>query len=177
MMPEIQFLLGVFLLSSMVSYAWWVRFRVWMLRQDLFEIRDQLWIEMVEAGLVDHPDHRQLREVLNGAIRFAPRFSVFSVARILDRNPRVAFIPNKESPEAVKQAFGRLMTCLGTYLIFHTMAGWVAIVTLSILGFGVMFPLETLRSLAAKAATKAINSLEVQSESRPVAERYIAGGV
>lgn len=83
MSPEIQVIVGMLLLSAGASYAWWVSLRVWMLRQDLFTIRGELWDAMCEAGTLDDPDHRALRNSLNALIQLAPSLSVLTFLRIL----------------------------------------------------------------------------------------------
>jgi len=83
MPPEIQLVLFSTLLSLAIAYAWWVRFRVWMLREDLFSIRDQLWDTMLEEGTLDDPEHRRVRDEINALIRIAPLFSVWTVIGII----------------------------------------------------------------------------------------------
>jgi hypothetical protein len=57
------------------------------LRDELFSLRDQLFDLAVCEGLLAHPGYRQLRNVMNGMIRFAHKLSfsrlIFSV--VLER--------------------------------------------------------------------------------------------
>jgi len=75
-MTVLLFAIGCFMVGCGIAYAWWIRIRVWLLRQDLFVIRDGLWYAMRDAGKLDHPAHRKARQNLNVMIRFAPRLSI-----------------------------------------------------------------------------------------------------
>ena len=78
-------------LSSLISLTgiWCLLFilyrdyRADSLRQDLFEIRDELF-DQAASGLVDfdEPAYDMLRETLNGNIRFAHRLSLLRVVFI-----------------------------------------------------------------------------------------------
>lgn len=67
---------GLIGLSYTITYAWWCRFRIWVLRQDLFEIRDRLWDDARKGGFLGHPAHREARDAINAMIRFCPRLSL-----------------------------------------------------------------------------------------------------
>jgi hypothetical protein len=62
-------------------------YRADRLREDLFSLRDQLFDFAVREGLLAHPGHRQLRNVMNGMIRFAHKlsFSRLVLSIILER--------------------------------------------------------------------------------------------
>ena len=66
-------------LAALVCYARWSRFRVWVLRQDLFALRDEAWDVMRAGGARNHPAHREFREGVNAMIRFAPDLTLFTV--------------------------------------------------------------------------------------------------
>src|SRR5688572_25994356 len=83
MNPHTQLIVAVAGLSVVISYAWWVRFRVWILRQDLFAIRDELWDRMHELGLLHHPDHVRTRTELNAMIWGGPYLSFFVAVKLL----------------------------------------------------------------------------------------------
>ena len=97
MMPELQLIIGTIMLAAVLSYAWWVSLRVWMLRQDLFSIRDDLWDAMKARGLLDDPAHREMRDALNAFIRVAPRFSVLTFFGILAEGA----VPRRADPARV----------------------------------------------------------------------------
>lgn len=57
-------------------YIFWQRFVIDQTRQRLFELRDQ-WFDMcVDAEILNAPAARFIRELLNGQIRFAHRFTM-----------------------------------------------------------------------------------------------------
>ena len=76
MTPEARIIIFSTLLSVVLTYCWWVRFRVWIFRQDLFAVRDDLWDEMRVGGHLDDPDYRDFRRSVNSLIRFAPMLSI-----------------------------------------------------------------------------------------------------
>ena len=71
------------LLSTVISYAWWIHLRVWLLRQDLFNIRDRLWEEVESRGMLQDPSYRETRDGINAMIRIAPLLSFQFLAGIL----------------------------------------------------------------------------------------------
>src|SRR4051794_29632881 len=102
MSPETRLSFWCTALALLVCYAWWSRFRVWLLRQDLFAIRDEVWDRMRAAGALDHPSHRQFRDGINSMIRFAPDLSLFTVWRMLLTNVAPASEVAAPIHEAVK---------------------------------------------------------------------------
>lgn len=71
------------LLSLIITYWWWTKFRVWMFRQDLFEIRDGLWLQMHRLGRLDDPAYQETRDALNSIIRIAPSVSFLVIICVL----------------------------------------------------------------------------------------------
>ncbi len=69
-------------LAAAAVAAWVMACRTWeneaiyRARQRLFGIRDELFLLFLRHGMVDHPAHRRLREVLNAHIRHAHRVSM-----------------------------------------------------------------------------------------------------
>ena len=78
---------GLSILLFLVIILLFRNYRSDRLREDLFSLRDQLFDFAYAEGLFAHPGYRQLRNVMNGMIRFAHKLSfsrlVFSV--ILER--------------------------------------------------------------------------------------------
>src|SRR5205809_877952 len=83
MSPAMELITWTVLLSLVITYAWWAYFRVWILRQDLFEIRDRLWDTAHEKGLLWNPDYLNTRDGINAMIRLAPWLSLPAMFRIL----------------------------------------------------------------------------------------------
>lgn len=114
-------------LTTLACYAWWSRFRVWTLRQDLFAIRDEAWDAMRARGMLDDPSHRELRESVNAMIRFAPDLTLFTVWRILVTNLTPAKPPLTAVPSEICAFHDRVCVRLVRYLLFESLAGWVLV--------------------------------------------------
>lgn len=82
--PSLQLIVFSMILSATVSYALWVRWRVWLLRQDLFSIRDQLWDQMRAKGELDNRDYLDCRSDINGMIKVAPALSLLTFLKFLE---------------------------------------------------------------------------------------------
>jgi hypothetical protein len=100
MTPEIRFVLACFGISLILTYAWWCYFRAWILRVRLFLIRDELWDAMRGKEALDHPEHRQMREVINSLIAAASTMNWLPFLFILITNKdfqTLDLIRNKDS--------------------------------------------------------------------------------
>jgi len=49
-------------------------------RQAIFEIRDELFLEAAERGLLDEPAYRRARDIINASIRFTHRLTLVRIA-------------------------------------------------------------------------------------------------
>lgn len=98
-MNNIWFLAGCAIFSAGVGYAWWIKIRVTILRQDFFALRDGLFNRAMELDALDDPAYREARRRVNAIIQFAHRWNtimvVFLVARPVGRMPVV----RSERPE------------------------------------------------------------------------------
>lgn len=124
-MPEIQFLLACFGMSCVITYAVWLRFRVWRFRQDLFSIRDRMWAEMLADGTLDDPSHRQLRDAINALIRLAPYVSLMTMLNILITRQEVftATLVRRNDLPAVLEARRQVVVRTAKYLLLETISG------------------------------------------------------
>ena len=59
-------ILGSLIISLALSYAWWTRVRVVNLRQDIFDIRDELLDEAADCSGLQDAAYKQARAWLNG---------------------------------------------------------------------------------------------------------------
>jgi hypothetical protein len=124
MTPYIVLAAGVLLLGAISTYCWWIYFRVWVFRQDIFEIRDRLWDLANSRGILDDPRHREARETLNAIIRFAPRFSL-ATWLALDRLPhreRRKIVTHPSIPE-INKALNDAMNRLDKLIFAQTASG------------------------------------------------------
>jgi hypothetical protein len=123
MNPSIQLILGCFLLSMVVTYAWWSYLRVWFLRQDLFMIRDQLWEAMRTKGTLDLPAHRECRDSINAIIRVAPFLSTLTVFRLFTVEVQHVAPDIQSMPQEVVLARNRVVLRVTRYLLCESLSG------------------------------------------------------
>ena len=124
-MDNVMLILGWALVSASITYAWWVKARVWIFRQRLFKIRDELWYAMRDAGTLDDPGHIKVRRGINALIQFAPRLSIptLKVMAKLPRDERP-----KDLTPVVEEAYLAVSRQMANYVLLATVSGWVAIV-------------------------------------------------
>jgi hypothetical protein len=169
MNPEFQLLLGVVMLSSGISYACWVKFRVWRLRQDLFSIRDELWDRMRACGDLGEPGHRALREFINSLIRVAPWISPFTVLRaIVEEIPPDSSLTDEESVKLVTDVKKKVIARVATYLFFETLTGWFVLFFLVPSFLLAMLSIKALQPFLIKITARTIESREIRDISRLV---------
>ena len=129
MIHYIMLITGVFLLSSTITYMWWTKFRIIVLRQELFLIRDNLWFEMQEAGKLDDPGYQFVRSSFNRAIQAASLWSftfLLQVQRTMTVDDREIKNTHKmimQAPEPVHRALRDMRYQLLRYLFAYTIPG------------------------------------------------------
>jgi hypothetical protein len=126
-------------LSLLITYAWWVRVRVWVLRQDLFAIRDDLWDAMRANDQLTNPAYRDLRDGANSLIRLAPFLSVWTIARtILSRDDFRQLLVR--DPHIVELDLARLaiLRRIVRYLLFESLSGLVILAVTGVFGLSGM---------------------------------------
>jgi hypothetical protein len=168
MAPEIQLILFSTLLSLAIAYAWWVKFRVWMLREDLFAIRDRLWDKMSEDGQLDDPGHRHVRNEINALIRIAPLFSVLTVFSIVLEGAQFDLIQQGPFSGSVQKARDEVVQRITRYLLLHTLFGlivFVLIVFAFIILVRVRYPLRMATERFAALTNQIFGSVQVRDES------------
>jgi hypothetical protein len=135
MSPESRFLIGCFGISVVITYLCWVRFRVWSLRQDLFEIRDNLWDRMESEGRLDDPAHRELRDAINSLIRIAHFLSPLTILRILlNREKFSPLLALRENDELLKQTRAQVFVRVARYILLESASGWLVAVLAAAFG-------------------------------------------
>lgn len=129
----IWFFVGVFLLSVAVSYAWWMKIRVLWLRQDIFDMRDRLFMESASLGLSQDVAAKSARDHLNTLARIASVISIpFVITAITKGIAEVRQLP--ESPNArmnsiIKGTMKEADARIARYLLRATMLGWAFVIT------------------------------------------------
>lgn len=130
MTAMIVFVTAVFLLSTIVAYACWVRARVVMFQACLSSLRDGLMESAEECDVGTDPLIRFLHERLAEFISAAPAVStsmlLFSLISETDTSevPEATSEPAKEVANRFALAFSRL-TC--RYIFFGTLSGMVVL--------------------------------------------------
>jgi len=155
MNPQIKIILSSFFLGLFVAYIIWLRWRVWILRQDLFEIRDQLWDKMRQEGKLGDSEHRIVRQTINGVIRVAPILSIITLVIALLSGLH-GDSPNIHNSSA-KNALNKVIVRLARYIMFETITG------LLLMAFALifMFPRFVIKNLQ-KALQRWMSSQEVR---------------
>jgi hypothetical protein len=114
---------GVAGMSLLSFYIIWSRFRIFCIRQDLFEVRDALWDKARELGCFDDPAYMIAREKLNSLIRTAHTISlpimlyVTTLPSEEDENPIVS--TNQEMQKAIDRAIEQAAFCLTRYVVYY----------------------------------------------------------
>lgn len=73
---QVLFLVGVAIMAIGVGFAWWVKLRVVWLRQDIYDLRDELFMESVRRDCVTDPSGEAARGHLNALAQIAPYLSI-----------------------------------------------------------------------------------------------------
>lgn len=140
MNPGLRFVLACSGISLVVTYFWWVKVRVWMFRQDLFRIRDELWDSMVSEGMADDPDYRSFREAINAVIRLAPVLSIVTVLGVvLERDEFRVAIPDHPRLAPLVKARNMVFYRVTRYLLLETLSGLSILALLVAFGLGRSF--------------------------------------
>ena len=124
--------IGTTVLSASISYAYWTRLRVVLLRQRLFDIRDALWDAARTANGFDDLAYREARHRLNMAIKVARWISlpVVSGANLGPSGPATFATTNNQAlQDAIDKAYSQFVECIVTYLMRHTACGVCVLVS------------------------------------------------
>lgn len=162
--PAVQLIFFSILLSATISYALWVRWRVWILRQDLFAIRDRLWDSMYAKRALADPDYMACRHDINGMIKVAPALSLFSFLKFLDmgvheHDPQVS--QGEHLPDEVVAARRAVFIRVAKFMLFESLAG------LSIAGIALLFGFSgVLRKFLVSRIQKFFDSREIREIGR-----------
>jgi hypothetical protein len=125
MTPLVELCFWILILSATITYVFWVRLRIWLLRQDLFNIRDELWQKMRDGGTLNDEHYLATREAFNATIRIAPWLSFIVLGRILFSG--VHHRHHGKVLEAVIDARRQAIDRLLKYMLFETATGWLVV--------------------------------------------------
>ena len=118
--------LGVFLIASGLTYAIYSALRVVLLRQHLFDARDELFDEAARLGALNDPAYRQARDHLNAWAREAHALSwpliMYCFAHETP-DPDLKKTENMDLQVAIDCAFEKAAMRTWRYLTMQTLPG------------------------------------------------------
>lgn len=141
-------------LCLLIAHHRWEEIRLFLLRQKLFAIRDQLWEAAREQEGFDDPGYIEARERLNVLISSVHRLSipvlVYSVNRVPPAEQEIA---RSDLKPHIEVAYKEMGVAVFEYLILHTIMG----VSLLAISF-VLFVGNSTRELILKTIQRWIQS-------------------
>lgn len=134
--------LAVFSLSNAFFYLAWTKVRVTILRQMLFEIRDNLWDTAFKMGRFDDPAYKRSRSHLNNMIRLCGYYSIPTIMLLAKMEKELKDIgefpelPEKRPSEnpvmeaAIAEAESKASRLIVFYVLFWRVTGWMKLASL-----------------------------------------------
>lgn len=124
---------GAVIISLALSYAWWTKVRVINFRQDVFDIRDELFARAMELKAFDDPAYRATREHLNRLAVSADYATVSVIAYLMHKGlsdglkdrTRTSNPPLQAAIDASLEATAKRLAHL---LVYETATGWLVMV-------------------------------------------------
>lgn len=122
--------IGVLLISFVTTHAWWTTVRVVRLRQDVFDIRDNLFDVAAETRTFDDPAYRHARHHLNSVARIADTINLYMLGYLLNANLTQRERPTSNNAVLQHAIDASLEVCterIRRYLMRETFTGLIAI--------------------------------------------------
>ena len=122
--------LGMLMVSGAAAYGWWCHVRVIGLRQDLFDIRDDMWDEARQLDCFDDPAYRNTREHLNRIAIHAGSFTLPVLAFVMANRPPGGYVPlprseREDVQQVLDRALHRSSARLASYIVNESITGWI----------------------------------------------------
>ncbi len=122
-----RFCIGLVIASWGIAYAWWVKVRVYRLRDDLFAIRDNLFDEAASLDAFEDEGYRATRATINACIQAAGTLSIpMLVCAYVDASELPPFQRPRSDNEKLDAAIGPAMDAFHNrvmrYVVYET--GW-----------------------------------------------------
>lgn len=101
---------GISLALLLVFYVLWRDFWIDEVRNEIFELRDNMFVYAFENDLIEHPAYRLSRELMNSVLRYSheisgARFLMLAIASVFVRPPvPQRFLEWKEAVEHLPSA-------------------------------------------------------------------------
>ena len=128
----IWFFVGVLLLSVGVSYAWWTKVRVLWLRQDIYDIRDNLFMESARLDRADDQAAKCARDHLNALARVASVISFPLVITAINTGEaevrELLKSENAKLNKFIKLSMEKAGNRIARYLTRETLTGWIIVI-------------------------------------------------
>lgn len=128
----IWFFVGVLLLSVGVSYAWWTKLRVLWLRQDIYDIRDNLFMESARLDRPHDEAAKCARDHLNAIARVASVISFPAVITAINiGEAEIRELPKSENEElnkCIQLSMEKAGNRIVRYLTRETLTGWIIVI-------------------------------------------------
>lgn len=132
MMAFTVYILAVLLLSSAVTYIVWCHVRNDFLRQEIFNVRDDLFDDATQLGFLDEPLYTECRTQLNSLASKTDYITTALIVRslVLARTTSLPVNPLEEAaPEHVRLRVQLAHMTIGMtvyrHLLYRTLSGWV----------------------------------------------------
>jgi len=138
----LQIAAGSLIVGLAISYAIWCRIRVIFLRQDLFRIRDELWMVARRKQRLDDPAYVEARELFNACIRGASFISFPQLVNgLVDARNRGEEVVEQKSSDpdldkAIDDAYAQLVERLGKYVLRDRFVSGIALGLLALVTLG-----------------------------------------
>lgn len=132
------FIASSFITSAFV-YWWWTTVRVAFFRQEIFQIRNDLWRFAMKSNALEDPGYRACRKHLNNIIKTASILSVESMELFFQLSLKdPSMLSAGSSPcrtskmqEAVDEAKTRAFSLVVSYIMFQRASGWAKVMRLT----------------------------------------------
>ena len=118
--------IGMLLVSSATTYAWWVKIRVARLQQDIFQLRGTLFDRAADLRAFDDLAYIKMRAHLNSIAVVAEWITIPVMFRFLNSGVGNRVIPKSENAELQAVLDDTIEACvvrLRHYLLFETITG------------------------------------------------------
>lgn len=124
---------GTLMISLALSYAWWIRVRIINFRQDVFDVRDDLFVRAMELHAFEDSAYRATRDHLNKVAASADHATISVIAYLMHKGLTGSLkdrtrTSNEALQVAIDDAIEATATRLAHLLVYETATGWLVMV-------------------------------------------------
>lgn len=120
-------MLGSLLINAALVYAWWAKIRVMIFRNQMFQIRDELWRAAVETNCCEDEGYQVARAHINAHIHLTNLLSLSVVNHFRDagvESEGERATPCDQIASAVEKAYEDSTHLILNYIILWRASGW-----------------------------------------------------